>query len=293
MASIFVSYRRDDAAGFAGRVEDELERRFGDVEVFRDVDDIASGEDFVRRLDHALQSCRVFVAVIGKTWLTARNADGTRRLDDPNDFVRQEISAALRRDVRVIPVLVDGARMPAEADLPEGLKSLARRQAHELSDSRWDYDMGRLASTVEETLGPQPKPKPAKRRWLATAAAVVALAIAGVAGWHYASGPPDLDGTWDLPNGSYWIVEQAGRDLTIQEVHYDSREVWFIDPVGRYLEKALHDVRMAIARDGVPWFARLADPNEALRVLLEEDEHMGELWGFGRNPSPIRNYLTG
>jgi len=226
MASIFVSYRRDDAAGFAGRVEDELERRFGDVEVFRDVDDIASGEDFVRRLDHALQSCRVFVAVIGKTWLTARNADGTRRLDDPNDFVRQEISAALRRDVRVIPVLVDGARMPAEADLPEGLKSLARRQAHELSDSRWDYDMGRLASTVEETLGPQPKPKPAKRRWLATAAAVVALAIAGVAGWHYASGPPDLDGTWDLPNGSHWIVEQAGRDLTIQEVHYDSREVW-------------------------------------------------------------------
>jgi hypothetical protein len=226
MASIFVSYRRDDAAGFAGRVEDELERRFGDVEVFRDVDDIASGEDFVRRLDHALQSCRVFVAVIGKSWLTARNADGTRRLDDPNDFVRQEISAALRRDVRVMPVLVDGARMPAEADLPEGLKSLARRQAHELSDSRWDYDMGRLASTVEETLGPQPKPKPAKRRWLATAAAVVALAIAGVAGWHYASGPPDLDGTWDLPNGSYWIVEQAGRDLTIQEVHYDSREVW-------------------------------------------------------------------
>jgi hypothetical protein len=227
MASIFVSYRRDDAAGFAGRVEDELERRFGDVEVFRDVDDIASGEDFVRRLDRALQSCRVFVAVIGRSWLTARNADGTRRLDDPNDFVRQEISAALGRDVRVIPVLVDGARMPAEADLPQGLKSLARRQAHELSDSRWDYDMGRLASSVEETLGPQAKRKPANRRRLLSAAAVVVvLLIAGVAGRQYFSGPPDLDGTWDLPNGSYWVVEQAGRDLTIQEVHYDSREVW-------------------------------------------------------------------
>jgi hypothetical protein len=226
MGCIFVSYRRDDAAGFAGRLEDELERRFGDVEVFRDVDDIASGEDFVRRLDHALESCAVFIAVIGRSWLTAGNADGARRLDDPNDFVRQEIGAALRRDVRVIPVLVDGARMPAEADLPDDLKPLARRQAHELSDSRWDYDIGRLASSVEETLGPQGKPKPQKRRWLATAAAAAVLVIAGVVGWHYASGPPDLDGTWDFPDGSYWIVEQTGADLKIREVHYDSREVW-------------------------------------------------------------------
>ena len=74
---------------------------------------------------------------------------------------------------------------------------------------------------------------------------------------------------------------------------YLSREIWFIDPAGRYLEKAVHDVRIAIARVGVPWFGRLADPNEALRVLLEEDESMGELWGFGRNPSPIRHYLAG
>jgi len=227
MGSIFVSYRRDDAAGFAGRLEDELERRFGNVDVFRDVDDIVSGEDFVERLDRALRSCRVFIAVIGKSWLTARNADGARRLDDPNDFVRQEIGAALGRDVRVIPVLVDGARMPVEADLPDDLKSLARRQAHELTDSRWDYDAGRLADSIEETLGPPAKPKPpGRRRWLATAAAVAVLVIAGVVGWRYSSGPPDLDGTWDLPSGSYWIVEQAGTDLKIREVHYDSREVW-------------------------------------------------------------------
>jgi hypothetical protein len=226
MGSIFVSYRRDDAAGFAGRLEDELERRFGDVEVFRDVDDIASGDDFVRRLDHALQNCGVFIAVIGRSWLTARNADGGRRLDDPNDFVRQEIGAALRRDVRVIPVLVDSARMPVEADLPEDLKSLARRQAHELSDSRWDYDIGRLASSVEEALGPQAQPTPVKRRWLVTAAGAAVLVIAGVMGWHYASGPPDLAGTWDFPDGSYWIVKQTGAGLNIQEVHYESREVW-------------------------------------------------------------------
>jgi hypothetical protein len=189
MARIFVSYRREDATGFAGRIKDELERRFGDVEVFRDVDDIASGEDFVERLDGALRDCRVLIAVIGKSWLAAQNAQGTARLHDSDDFVRREISAALAGDVRVIPVLVDGAQMPNEADLPDDLKLLARRQAHELADSR-------------------------------------ALVIAAIAQWHYASRPPALDGTWGFPNGSYWIVEQADRDLTIQEVHYDSREVW-------------------------------------------------------------------
>lgn len=227
MAGIFVSYRRDDAAGFAGRLEDELERRFGDVEVFRDVDDIVSGEDFVRRLDRALDSCAVLIAVIGSSWLTARNAGGARRLDDPDDFVCREIAAALERDVRVIPVLVDGARMPAQADLPDKLKALVRRQAHELSDSRWDYDIGRLAASVGEALGRQTKPKPRKRRWLVSAAGIAMLTIAGGVGWWLlASGPPDLSGTWDFPDGSYWIVQQTGADLKIQEVHHESREVW-------------------------------------------------------------------
>lgn len=226
MPSIFVSYRRDDAAGFAGRIADELERRFGDVEVFRDVDDIASGEDFVRRLNQALQSCRVLIAVIGKSWLAARNANGVRRLDDPNDFVRQEIGAALGRDVRVIPVLVDGMQMPDEKDLPDALKALARRQAHEISDSRWDYDIGRLAASVEAMLGPRRGRRLPSRRWLVTAAAIAVLAIAGAVGWYAASKPADLGGTWDFPNGSYWIVEQTGAELKIQEVHYESREVW-------------------------------------------------------------------
>jgi hypothetical protein len=225
MARIFVSYRREDATGFAGRIKDELERRFGDVEVFRDVDDIASGEDFVERLDGALRDCRVLIAVIGKSWLAAQNAQGTARLHDSDDFVRREISAALAGDVRVIPVLVDGAQMPNEADLPDDLKLLARRQAHELADSRWDYDIGRLGDRIEETLDPGRKPKRAPK-WRWAAAAVIALVIAAIAQWHYASRPPALDGTWGFPNGSYWIVEQADRDLTIQEVHYDSREIW-------------------------------------------------------------------
>jgi hypothetical protein len=226
MGSIFVSYRREGGSGFAGRIEADLQRRFGQVEVFRDVDDLASGEDFVHGLERALQSCRVLIVVVSKSWLTAAGASGARRIDDPRDFVRQEISAALRRDVQVIPVLVEGARMPSEADLPDELKPLARRQAHELADSRWDYDLGRLADNIEATLGAGARRGRAGRRRLVLATAGVALAAAVAAGWYYVSRPPDLDGTWDLPNGSYWIVDQTDRELTIQEVHYESHEVW-------------------------------------------------------------------
>lgn len=199
MARIFINYRREDAAGFAGRIKDELERHFGDVDVFRDVDDIISGEDYVERLDRALAECRVLIAVIGSDWLNAKNARGIGRLHDANDFVRREISAALTGEVRVIPVLVAGARMPSEADLPDDLKLLARRQAHELSDSRWDYDIGQLVDAIRAILGLDEKSS-AKH--------------------------PELDGIWDFPNGSYWIVEQSDADVMVQEVHYDSRQVW-------------------------------------------------------------------
>lgn len=226
MASIFVSYRQEGGAGFAGRIEADLERRFGEGEVFRDVDDLASGKDFVAALERALQSCRVLVVVIGKTWLAAAGPDGGRRLDNPHDFVRMEIGTALRRDVLVIPVLVEGARMPAEADLPDELKPLARRQALELTDARWNYDLARLADSITEAVdcGASRGAGSRKRRFVLSAAAAV-LAAAAASAWYF-SRPPDLTGTWDLPNGSYWIVEQAGRELAIQEVHYESKEVW-------------------------------------------------------------------
>ena len=90
MARIFVSYRREGTTGFAGRIKDELERRFGGVEVFRDVDDIASGEDFVERLDRAIRDCRVLIAVIGRNWLTARNEHQKPRPDQGQDYQQEE-----------------------------------------------------------------------------------------------------------------------------------------------------------------------------------------------------------
>jgi hypothetical protein len=230
MARIFISYRREGAAGFSGRLGEDLERRFGADEVFRDVEDITSGDDFVERLTYALRDCRVLLAVIDKTWLSA-SVGGRRRLDDPKDFVRTEIASALARGVRVIPVLVDGATMPAEAELPDDLKPFARRQAHEVSDSRWDYDIERLAGVVQATLGGDMQPSGSgttrpRRRWRVAAAVVAALVAIAAVGWYGYSRPPDLHGTWDLPDGSYWIIQQSGRTLEIDVVHYQSRQVW-------------------------------------------------------------------
>jgi hypothetical protein len=196
--------------------------------VFRDVEDIASGEDFVARLDRALSDCRVLLAVIGKTWLTA-SANGQRRLDDPNDFVRLEISHALAAGVRVIPVRVEGARVPPEHDLPDVLKPLARRQAHELSESRWEYDVDRLARVVEQELAGTARRrtvlKSKRRRWLLGLAGAAAV-IAAAAAWYAYAPAPKLSGSWRLQDGSTWIIEQTGNEVAIKVVHYQSREVW-------------------------------------------------------------------
>ena len=154
MPEVFISYRREDSSGHAGRIFDCMRERFGDESVFMDVTDIQPGVDFTQALDSALSSCRVVLVVIGSQWLTSTDsASGLRRLDDPGDHVRLEIARALARKAHVIPVLVRGALMPREKDLPVDLRPLARRQAHELSDSRWSFDIDQLVHIVERDLG--------------------------------------------------------------------------------------------------------------------------------------------
>jgi hypothetical protein len=156
---IFVSYRRDDARGDAGRLADNLKFHFGDKQIFRDVEAIEAGVDFVEAINSAVSQCAVLLAIIGPNWLKVTDSQGRRRLDDRNDFVRLEIAAALQRNIRVVPVLVGGAVMPKAEDLPQGLESLARRQAHELSDGRWDFDVGQLVETLER-VGIKPARRP-------------------------------------------------------------------------------------------------------------------------------------
>jgi hypothetical protein len=156
-----------------------MRERFGDESVFMDVTDIRPGVDFALALDSALSSCRVVLVVIGSQWLTCTDASGRRRLDDPGDHVRMEIAQALRRDARVIPVLVRGAAMPRERDLPDDLRPLARRQAQEVSDSRWSYDTEQLVHSFENDLGAPGQEPGDARTSRSTTAAAGATAFAG------------------------------------------------------------------------------------------------------------------
>ena len=152
MARIFLSYRRRDSAGHAGRLNDRLVAEFGADEVFFDVDQGRLGTRFDERVASALTACDALVAVIGPQWTTIEGDDGRRRLDDPDDLVRRELATALGRGVTVIPVLVHGAGVPAPRELPGELAALSLHESLELSDTRWEYDVGRLVQALRDAL---------------------------------------------------------------------------------------------------------------------------------------------
>jgi formylglycine-generating enzyme required for sulfatase activity len=148
---IFLSYRRDDAAGWTGRLADDLRREFPGYHVFYDLASIEIGEDFVDTMRRSMADCAVVLVMIGKSWINAKDDAGNRRLDDPEDWVRIEVAEALQRQgLRVVPVLVGGASMPKPSELPEPLKPLARRNAHEISDRRWEYDVTQLVAALKK-----------------------------------------------------------------------------------------------------------------------------------------------
>jgi hypothetical protein len=146
---VFLSYRREDASGHAGRLYDLLASRYGADRVFMDVDAIPLGSEFGETISRAVASCDVLIAVIGRGWLGATDPAGVRRLDDRDDFVRREIESALEQDVVVVPATVQGARLPRAEDLPPSLAPLAGRQGFELSDAGWQDDVGRLVRRLE------------------------------------------------------------------------------------------------------------------------------------------------
>jgi tetratricopeptide (TPR) repeat protein len=148
---IFISYRRDDSSASAGRLYDRLLVRLPNNHIFIDVD-LEPGIDFVEAIESSVSSCDVLIAVIGKRWLTSSDEEGKRRLGNSDDFVRLEIATALKRNIRVIPVLVDGALMPRSSELPDDLKLLARRNALEVSHNRFNADSGRLVTAIKGVL---------------------------------------------------------------------------------------------------------------------------------------------
>ncbi len=148
---LFISYRRDDEAGTAGRLYDHLVRvaNVPRGDIFKDVDNIVPGVNFVRKLNDEVAQCELMIAVVGRRWTEARDDEGRLRLHDEHDFVRIEVEAALRRGIPLIPILVDGARPPRAAQLPASLHLLCEQQALEVSNSTFDTDIRRLVKAIE------------------------------------------------------------------------------------------------------------------------------------------------
>ncbi len=211
MPRILVNYRRDDSAAYAGRLADRLKEHFGRENVFVDIDTIRPGEDFVDRIDQSIAACDVLVAIIGKSWLTAADPKGRLRLDREDDFVRMEIAKALERHIRVIPALVGDAAMPEAAQLPQNLVALSRRQAIEISDSRFHHDVDQLIEALSGTPGlppppaqprhhplPEPGARVARTPWplRSILGGAVGLAALALAGWFMLSrDTPSGEGT--------------------------------------------------------------------------------------------------
>jgi hypothetical protein len=159
---IFLSYRRDDSGGHVGRLYDALSAHFGSSRLFVDIDHISPGQDFVQVVDDAVTRCAILLVVMGKRWAGTGRV-GKRRIDSTGDFVRLEVAGGLKRaGLRVMPVLVGGAAMLSPTDLPEDIRELARRNAIELSDTRWKEDVARLISELDRALGPAVTPSTAR-----------------------------------------------------------------------------------------------------------------------------------
>ncbi len=225
---VFICYRREETAAHAGRLYDAMVARFGEGNVFMDVD-LAPGVDFVERIPEVVAACQVLIVVMGPSWATVKDEEGGVRIADPEDFVRLEVEAGLRRpDVTPIPVLVSGARMPKREDLPPEVGPITRRNALELSEARWGYDVGRLNSTLDGLLAdiggtgtatpPTPPPGPAQRPpdWrLLLEGVLVAGLTACAARWLAQEMVPNLNGNRGevadviLRRGETWALTGA------------------------------------------------------------------------------------
>jgi TIR domain len=221
LGRVFISYRRQEASGWARLLQDQLAARFGDDQVFMDVDTIALGVDFAEVIAQAVSTCEVLLAVIGPRWLTATDEDGQRRLDDPDDIVRLEIAAALERDIRVIPILVEGAVMPRRQQLPEALAGLARRNALSLRHESFRADAERLLAAVEPILRAPSAPAPRRESWYAVAGADDFLAVIPTA-------PPDQQ--LFLRRLAEWAVALETRGLARLITHHGKTGITTLVP---------------------------------------------------------------
>ena len=226
MINLFISYRRDDSAGYAGRLSDSLVRHFGGANIFRDIEDIYPGDDFVEAIKQNLQRANAVLVVIGPAWLNAKNENGQLRLHDPKDFVRLEIETALQLNHLIIPVLIDEATMPSPDQLPESLARIAFHQALQCTDNHWDEDIIRLVNVLLKSPSKSDKTSRLKHtiRVLSQkrvfALACAALMIAGALAWVFLQPEvtPDFSGNWYFAGGDYLSIRQEGDRFQVERI---------------------------------------------------------------------------
>ncbi len=203
VSGIFLSYRRNDSAGHAGRLYDRLIEHFGHALVFMDVDTIRAGEDFTRVLSTSMSECEVVVAVIGPQWLNAQDGHGARRLLAADDYVRLEVATAIARGIPVVPVLVEGAPPPPRGALPDVIAPLANFQALTISDDRFHAETSDLIARLEQILKRTPDTGVSPRwKWLAGIAAILVVAALLWFAWMQRGNPHNdpvatIDGRWN------------------------------------------------------------------------------------------------
>jgi len=226
MASIFISYRREDTGGHAGRLCDRLTARFGGDRVFMDIQDIHPGQNFATSIEDTVATCDCVIAVIGPRWVETVQ----KRAQSAEDFVRHEIAAALKRHVTIVPVLVGGARMPAAVDLPPELSELSFLNALEIRDERFDRDVVELETFLANTLHLGDKPPGAatsgvtRRTAVGIALATIVVAVGGYfmlrptpkpADDRPAPAPPPIEGDWIAE------MQKAGQPRFRIRLHFE------------------------------------------------------------------------
>jgi TIR domain len=275
-SGIFLSYRRHESKDFAGRLRDRLADRFGEGQVFIDVDAIEPGVDFTEAINRALAACKVLLAIIGPGWLTATDEDGRLRLDDPEDIVRLEIQTALARNVRVIPILVEGAVMPGRDDLPESLAGLAHRNALLIRYESFRSDAGRLVAAIERVLATVTRaavvPSPAD----AAGAGPAGNAVSEVAQQDTGPARNDPDRVFRLFTDAERIASSiTDESWKVQALRGIAEALAATDPDGA--ERIAHEITGAHSKasvlvlSGVAAALAATDPDRAARLFTDAE----------------------